>query len=708
MRRLAETACALLVCALAGYWLLDLRRVDLAVPLWYDGDALYYGAVVKALVEHGWYLTNPRLGMPFGQELHDFPMPDTLSFVLLRGLAALARGDVQVMNLFYLASYPLTTCSTLCVLRALGVSFWPALLASQLYTFTPHHVVAGRHLMYTTYWTVPPVLYVLLRIGAGDLVLRGWRDLRTRGVAFSLLACAAIASTGGVYYPFFACVFLLVMGAYAAVRYGAAVRARLPLVLVAWTFTVFVLNLVPCIVHRMQHAPTATAQRAFVETEVFGLRLAQVLLPVAEHRCAPLAALRQSYTLDTWLNAHQPVALGLVASAGLMVLVGWLLFARQRRELSPAGQLLDGTSVLAAVALLLGLTGGFAGVFAFLVSPQLRNYANVIVYLALFACAAVALVVDRWRPAADSSRLRRTRFAAANIVLLVVGLLDCVPAPAWPDLGTTRSAHAADRRFFAAVEASVPRGAMVFQWPRQEFPEGESYEHLKGYLHTERLRWSFGAMRGRAADLWQRQVCALSPHAMVDSLAAAGFAGICFDRALGKEADHALQAAVADYAGGAGATSDDGRYVFVSLGARGAQIAAAPDGARQRERALYPVLVTWGPEFVGSPSPDGAHWRGCGREGRIVFDNLLPRARKVRLAMTVVGHTRGTLALVSEFMTADMAVTRHPTEWTREVELPPGRSSLRLRSDTRAEVFLPWLPPMAFGVGGLAVVDVDA
>src|SRR5688572_664833 len=169
-RPLAAAAFALALCAGCTVALLGLWRADLAVPFWYDGDALYYGMLVRAIGENGWYLTNPRLGMPFGQELHDFPMPDTLSFLLLRALAAVVADDACRLNLFYLASFPLTTLTTLWVLGRLGVSYWPALLGSLLYTFTPHRLVFGEyHLMYTPYWAVPLFLLVLLRLGSGEL-----------------------------------------------------------------------------------------------------------------------------------------------------------------------------------------------------------------------------------------------------------------------------------------------------------------------------------------------------------------------------------------------------------------------------------------------------------------------------------------------------------------------------------------------------------
>jgi phosphoglycerol transferase len=57
-----------------------------------------------------------------------------------------------------------------------------------------------------------------------------------------------------------------------------------------------------------------------------------------------------------------------------------------------------------------------------------------------------------------------------------------------------------------------------------------SYSHVRGYLHTKNLRWSFGAMRGREADNWARQTFLEPPEAMIRRLAYRGFDGLFVDK----------------------------------------------------------------------------------------------------------------------------------------------------------------------------------
>ena len=77
---------------------------------------------------------------------------------------------------------------------------------------------------------------------------------------------------------------------------------------------------------------------------------------------------------------------------------------------------------------------------------------------------------------------------------------------------------------------------MIFQLPYMLFRESPmvgqvtSYDPFRAYLHSETLRWSFGAMRNRDADIWQRRVTVKPLHTLVEAVAAAGFSGIYLDR----------------------------------------------------------------------------------------------------------------------------------------------------------------------------------
>src|SRR5262245_37021544 len=64
---------AAVLAALAAAWVLKLWHADLSVPMYYQGDCLLVHTWIKGLVDNPWYLHNPRIGMPSGLDMHDFP-----------------------------------------------------------------------------------------------------------------------------------------------------------------------------------------------------------------------------------------------------------------------------------------------------------------------------------------------------------------------------------------------------------------------------------------------------------------------------------------------------------------------------------------------------------------------------------------------------------------------------------------------------------
>ena len=96
---------------------------------------------------------------------------------------------------------------------------------------------------------------------------------------------------------------------------GAVVGAILALSLV---------TLAPSLVYWAKHGRNdEVAHRLPAESELFGLKFAQLVLPIQEHRISALADLRQSY--DDWsptTEAAFSTPLGLVGTAGFLVLLG--------------------------------------------------------------------------------------------------------------------------------------------------------------------------------------------------------------------------------------------------------------------------------------------------------------------------------------------------------------------------------------------------
>src|SRR5262249_34041228 len=114
-------------------------------------------------------------------------------------------------------------------------------------------------------------------------------------------------------------------------------------------------------------------------------------------------------------------------------------------------------------------------------------------------------------------------------------------------------------------------GAMVFQLPYMPFPECgpghnlKDYELLRPYLHSTRLRWSHGAIKGRETDEWQKMVAALPAPDMLERLIASGFSGLYIDRRGYADRGAALEAALTRLLDAEPLTSASGTRVFFIL-----------------------------------------------------------------------------------------------------------------------------------------------
>jgi phosphoglycerol transferase len=165
---------ALALCAGILVCTLKLWQADLRVPLVYYGEAKYNALLIKTVMDHGWHLRNPSMGMPDGLDLRDVPMSDNnlhLAAIKLLGLFSTRYG--RVLNLFFLLTFPLVTASALYVLRHFGASRLSAVFVALLYTFLPYHFVRGEHhLFLAAYFTVPLAVMMALWVAAGAVAPR--------------------------------------------------------------------------------------------------------------------------------------------------------------------------------------------------------------------------------------------------------------------------------------------------------------------------------------------------------------------------------------------------------------------------------------------------------------------------------------------------------------------------------------------------------
>ena len=681
-------------------------RADLRVPFLYHSDALLILPFVKETVETGTHWKTERLGAPGVQELHDFPVIDHLHFAIIRVMALFLRDPVVVFNLYHLLTYPAVAVAMMAVLRHFGLSFSASAAGGIIYTFLPYHAQRGEsHYFLAAYWLVPVTTAMILEIARAHVPFfrregETWRsDGRGRGT-LAAVAISALTALAGAYYAFFACALLVpaaIMGCVRAKSWRPGVAAFACVAIIGFVGT---LQHLPTFWYHREFGPnTNPTERYPEESEIYGLKITQLVLPVNGHNFRPLAWLKGQYnsSFRPHQNENETTTLGAVGTAGLLGLCAVALFGRRRDW--PYGPL----ATLTVFVLVLSVAGGFGSVFNQLVTPQVRCYNRIVVYLAVLTTFAVCQFLDRWFDA-RTERTRRYR-PLAFAILGTVAIWDqsgCDWFRSYPwkesDVVVSKRNYEQDRDFFTRVEAVLPSGS-VFTYPYIPFPESQpvydlgSYSHVRGYLHTRNLRWSFGAIRGREADNWARQASLEPPEAMIRRLAYRGFDGLFVDKR-GFAPDRA-DGVVESLRRVLGSTTDaasapieheDGQQLFFDLRSYRAWLVSqlGADGyARAAKAEEEQVTVLWLKGFPVCEVPGREDKiRKCGPKGTLMLVNPADRPRRVHLS-TIIRTDNEPMALVEidcgEIWSDTLSVNNRSDRYEREFVLPPGRHQVRFR-----------------------------
>jgi hypothetical protein len=507
-----------------------LSRASWQAPLGYSGDDLQMLGWLQAASEFDYVpfasRTNSRLGAPYRANWDDYPMYEPVVTFLI-GMAARRTGLIIASNLGLLASFLASATSFYACCRMLRWRREWAAAGALLFAFTVYHSGRGLgHLLLSYDYTVPVAVMGVWWLSAGQ-------RLRLGDGVFWL--CAGTALVLGMGNPYNLSMWLQFLCLGLGLRYllrrrksDLAVGAVIVAV-AAFGFLAVNANNIYC---RMVHGENQMAVvRAYKQLEIYALKPLELLLPPWQHRLTWLSDLSRQYAAAAWVKGEMfSPYLGVV---GLSALV-WLAveFGLRVLNLRNVPRRLPSHAPLCLWVILYSVIGGvncLVGlVFGMLYFRGSNRYSIFISAIVLF------FLVSRM------SRLVRTWPRAASYALAAgvagVGLLDQLPPPSKEATQACARAVRNDQRFCQALEETLPPGAMIFQMPLMNFIDGDpirdmqSYEHLRPYLWTKHLRFSFGSVQGRPRENWQGQVTALPLEQSVKELERYGFAGLYFNR----------------------------------------------------------------------------------------------------------------------------------------------------------------------------------
>lgn len=697
---------AVVICVSILAWVIKLWRADMSIPFYYKGDALDHFMHIKGMIDNGWYIHNEFLGMPYGLNLHDYPWANNFNFLLLKLISLFVLDHAMIGNIYYLLGFLLTTITSLFVFRRFNISYSVSIVGSLFFTFLPYHFMRGEAHLFLVYYMIPLIIYVILRVHLGEpLLFRYGKDnnkLKLDLVSFKSISCIAIclvvASTG-VYYAFFSCFLLFIAGMSASLRHRNVYHLIVSGILIALISIGVFFNISPTIIYKYRHGDNKEAfQRYPGESEIYGMKIAQLLLPVSGHRISLLANLKDEYNADAPLvNENDVSTLGTIGNFGFLILIGWLFYRKPEsgnaEKCDSRTKLLSRLSILNLSAVLLATIGGFGTLFALIFSPNIRAYNRISVFIAFFSLFALAILLDRFSKRFVKSITSKFIFYGFLSLILLLGILDQTTRFFVPDYTSLKEEYISDSDFVSKIEASVPHNAMIFQLPYMPYPEfGKmemmvDYELLKGYLHSKKLRWSYGAMKGRKGDFWLREVAVMPPDRMVETLSLAGFSGIYLDRYGYADRGRDLEKRLGALLNTKPIVSANNRLVFFNMMKYKENLKAKYSDIEwvSKQDMVLSLMWQWEGGFSGLEGKPEDNWRWSSSEGILHIINTSQQERKFGFEMTLAtGYEEfSNLLIDSPLFSENLKINNKAKSFSKNVTIPHGEYYIKFLCDAK-------------------------
>ncbi len=655
----------LLTLAATLIWIAHFDRWTLAswqLPTDYYVDAHETLARLKAASEGDIVPLRPqvieRLGAPFGAHWDAYPTPDKPLMGAL-GLLANAVGLFAAANLGLVLAQVTAVLAFYFTARWLRCRWEWAAAGALLFAFTYHTFHRGlAHFSLVFTWTIPlGLLAVWLVAGSRRL------DWRRPGVAVCFLTAVGIGASNP-YNLFF---WLQLMGwALIFQAFGARRRANLQIGAV----TILIALGTFAIVHSEgwlfveDTGALPLLARNYGGTERFALKLVEMFIPPPFHHWDAFAFFGHRYM--RWSEWRGEIFLPYLGLAGIAGFV-WLAIASIRRMITR--QPLPGSALTLGWVLAYAMLGGLTNILALFAGFQVFRATN----RAAILVSAIVLIFLVVRLSRLSIRWPRWLQLGTAAVVTAVGVYEQIPAPDVDPAEVARMVNH-DREFGAALESALPAQAMVFQLPVLGFPEVATpyqlndYEHVRPYLTTKHLRFSYGTPKERARSRWQAELSEATMTELVPQLEAAGFAALYVNRKGYADRAESILRELERLGYTERIELPAGNQVAVKL-----HPAAAPRPPLSR-------TLTLGLGWHIQPDPDGVRW--AHEEGYVSYLNPYPHRVRVDFELTLqaVAPREVVLERDGQLIRSITVDTQPATTRLAGFELLPGVNRFMLRS----------------------------
>lgn len=494
----------ILVCVPIIFSMISIRFWEMDFTIYPDmngGDGILICAIIKSIQQNGisGAFFNSIIGAPTGSTLIDTPFLDMASLIFIWVVSFFVKNTSVIYYLYYIVPFAFISLAMFKLLIRQNVNIVTADVFSILMSIAPYHFYRMLgHATLGNYFTVPLGIYLAFAILEGE-----WKDvshIKNKTNKIRIILFSILVGLGQLYYAFFSlmimCLALLVR-VIDTKKIKENLKYSISILIVLFCF---MCNMFPKIIYEIIAGKNYLAGIRYAwESEMYGLKIIQLLLPVAYSKIPKFAEINKEYsTTFPIITENSFSSLGIIASVGFIILC-ILLFLLIISKVEYRGKfgILSFVSLATLCLVLFCTIGGFGTIFSFFISPQLRGLNRVSIYIYCFCLFAVAFIIEQ--------RLQKRKVIqfAVSILILCLGIFDQfnMLAVGWQE--SKQIDQAEYETYFHKIEDSVGANAMIYQLPYIGFPEYgvylniQDYTHLLGYLLTDNLRWSYGGVKGR-------------------------------------------------------------------------------------------------------------------------------------------------------------------------------------------------------------------
>ena len=526
----------LLLVFIIMFFSLKLYNFKFGLPLIYDrnGDEITFFIPNLMIKEAGWYpVQTDRLGAPFGSYLGVFPATLMCKFeILLSKIISIFISDpIDVSSISYFIIFPITAFVSFFVLRSLKISKFISIFGSLAFSFIPFVFMRNiSHYVLSAIYFIPISILLCIWLYENNDLLMPTKNLKdfkkNKKNIIAIIFIILISNNGIAYYPFFTC-FLIVITCISKLLKTKNIKTSIPFIIsIALVIVLFIINLLPLIIYKSQHSYVSNINRWFFEAEMAGLKISHLILN-------PKYFL-EYYSQAMLVNENKTSYLGVIGALGFIGLILYIFIKNYYKPLiSDYKNRISLLSELNLFAVLLATIGGFSSIFNYFITPMIRSYNRISVYIAFICILAFCMFIDK------IIRNRNIVFYIAFSIILLFTLYDQNQDTKFYNKKEMQL-YIQDKKFIQNIEKVMQEKSSIYQLPTVAYDDTiplvrNKYKHYRlfiGYIFSKKLKWSYGAETGRVENEWYKKVNEMDAHNLLNEISYAGFDGLYIDKKL--------------------------------------------------------------------------------------------------------------------------------------------------------------------------------